>query len=466
MLRIFRHYIPRSLIALVIIELLLVWSSIYLGAALRFWGEESSAVRDSLEPLWPKALAFTLVMFTAMTAMGLYKNLYREGVEGMILRLGISIVLALAGTSVVFYLFPDLFLGRGAFAWAFVVAIVSIVIVRILFFKFVGLSTFKKRILVLGAGKRAEQFKQLRRKVDSLGFEVLGFVHIEGEVDVMPEEKVLHLDAPLFEYAEKHQIDEIVVAVEDRRKSFPIEDLLDCKMGGVDVVEVVTFFERETGKVRLDTLHPSWLIFSDGFRQAGIQLSFKRAFDVMASLAILAITWPFMVGAAIAIFVESGFKGPIFYRQVRVGQNWKLFEVLKFRSMVVDAEKAGAPQWAQKNDARVTAVGKFIRKTRIDELPQIFNVLKGDMSFIGPRPERPEFVEQLSEKIPYYAERHRVKPGITGWAQIRYPYGASEQDSLEKLQYDLYYVKNYSLFLDCLILFQTAEVVLWGQGAR
>ncbi|MFC1750641.1 TIGR03013 family XrtA/PEP-CTERM system glycosyltransferase [Pseudomonadota bacterium] len=464
MFRIFRHYVPGSLIALVLVELNLFWISMYLGVELRVWGNE--VLRADLEPLWPKAIAFTTIMFVSLTSMGLYKNIYREGLEGMILRLGISIVIALAGMSVVFYLFPSLFLGRGAFAWSFVIAVVSVIVVRVLFHKFVGHETFKRQVLVIGAGKRAEQFKLLRRKVDQLGYSIQGFVHVSGEQDVMPEEQVIHLSVPLLEYVTEHQINEVVVALEDRRKSFPVGDLLDCKMGGVDVVDVLSFFERETGKVRLETLHPSWLIFSDGFKQAGLQLTLKRAFDVTACLMILAITWPFMVLATLAILIEGRGKGPVLYRQVRVGQNWSMFQVLKFRSMVVDAEKDGAPQWAKKNDARVTAVGKFIRRTRIDELPQLFNVLRGDMSFIGPRPERPEFVEQLAEKIPYYAERHRVKPGITGWAQIRYPYGASEQDSIEKLQYDLYYVKNYSIFLDCLILFQTAEVVLWGEGAR
>lgn len=463
MFRIFRHYVPSSLIALVLIEFLLLWLSIYFGVEIRFIGGEPTA---ELEPLWPKALLFASVMFISLTTMGLYKNLYREGFNGVILRLALSLALALAGMSIAFYLFPDLFVGRGVFAGSFAFAIVAIVISRVLFFRLVGHENLKRRILVLGAGARAEQFKQLRRKVDRLGYNILGYVHVAGEHDVMPQESVIHLDVPLLEHVKQHCVDEIVVAVEDRRKSFPVEDLLDCKMSGIDVVDTQTFFERETGKVRLETLHPSWLIFSDGFRQRGMQLVVKRGFDIGASLFILLLALPFMVLTAIAIWLESGCRGPILYRQVRVGQNWRLFQVLKFRSMVVNAEKSGAPQWAQKNDARVTRVGKFIRRTRIDELPQIFNVLKGDMSFIGPRPERPEFVEQLAEKIPYYAERHRVKPGITGWAQIRYPYGASEQDALEKLQYDLYYVKNYSLFLDFLILFQTAEVVLWGQGAR
>lgn len=444
-------------------ELSICWGAIYLGVEIRFWGIE---LEPELLPLWPKALLFTSVMFIALTALGLYKNLYREGIEGVILRLGISMVLALAGMSILFYMFPYLFLGRGAFGWAFGAALLGIIVARIVFFRYVDHEALKRRVLVFGAGKGAEQFLMLRRKVDTLGFSIKGFVHVPGEQDSFPEEQVIRLDTPLIDYVQNHDIDEIVVAVEDRRKSFPVEELLDCKMSGIGVVEILTFFERESGKVKLDTLQPSWLIFSDGFQQAGPQLAIKRAFDIIASSLILLLAWPLMLGAAIAIVVESGFKGPVLYRQVRVGQNWRLFQVLKFRSMIVDAEKAGAPQWAQKNDARVTAVGKFIRRTRIDELPQIFNVLRGDMSFIGPRPERPEFVEQLSEKIPYYAERHRVKPGITGWAQIRYPYGASDDDAREKLQYDLYYVKNYSLFLDSLILFQTAEVVIFGNGAR
>jgi sugar transferase (PEP-CTERM system associated) len=215
----------------------------------------------------------------------------------------------------------------------------------------------------------------------------------------------------------------------------------------------------------LDLLQPSWLIFSDGFRYGWLRVITKRMFDIGASGALLFFAWPVMVLAALAIVIESGGRGPIFYRQVRVGENWRLFQLIKFRSRRVDAESNG-PQWATKNDSRVTRVGAFMRKTRIDELPQLFNVLKGDMSFVGPRPERPMFVEQLSQNIPFYSERHRVKPGVTGWAQICYPYGASEEDAQQKLQYDLYYVKNYSLFLDLLILLQTAEVILWGRGAR
>lgn len=463
MIRLFRHFVPASFVFLVSIELLLFYSAIYMGAEIRFWGIDIDA---ELLPLWPKALLFTSVMFVSMTAMGLYKNLYREGLNGMVLRLVASMLVALAAMSLLFYLFPYLFLGRGAFGWSFAIAVTGVVVIRVVFFNSIGRAALKRNVLVLGAGTRAKQFNILRRKSDQFGFKILGYVHVAGERDAMLEECVIHLDVPLIDYAQAHGVQEIVVVLEDRRKSFPVDDLLDCKMSGIDVTEAQCFFERETGKVRLESLHPSWFIFSDGFRHAGFQLMAKRGFDILASSLILFLAWPIMLLAAIAIFVENGFKGPILYKQVRVGQNWRLFQVLKFRSMVVDAEKDGAPQWAQKNDSRVTRIGKFLRRSRIDELPQIFNVLKGDMSFIGPRPERPEFVELLAEKIPYYAERHRVKPGITGWAQVRYPYGASDDDAREKLQYDLYYVKNYSLFLDCLIMFQTVEVVIFGAGAR
>ncbi len=462
MVRLFKHYVPHSFLILGVIEVVILVSSIYLGASLRFAGEDQPL--RAVGPLLPKALLFALVMISVMTAVGLYKSNLRDGVAGMLLRIGISIVLGFAAMSFVFYLFPALFLGRGAFGLSFAAALTAIVITRIIFFKVVNQDAMKRRILVLGTGKRASELaQQMRRKVDRLGFVIVAYAHVLGEQDVISPQHIVHLDVPLLEYADQQRIDEIVVAVEDRRKGFPVHQLLDCKMSGIDVVDMLTFFERQGGKIRLDLLHPSWLIFSDGFLSGFFQAYTKRVFDIVASLLLLSVAWPFMIIAALAIKLES--PGSILYRQVRVGQNWRLVQVLKFRSMCNDAEKDG-PQWAGKNDSRVTRVGAFIRKVRIDELPQLYNVLKGEMSFVGPRPERPMFVEQLSQTIPYYAERHRVKPGITGWAQIRYPYGSTEKDAVEKLQYDLYYVKNYSLFLDLLILFQTAEVILWGRGAR
>lgn len=465
MMRIFRHYIPGSFLMLGLFEILALWASIYAGVMIRFLGVDGASSSDAL-PIAPKAWTFSLIMFGAMVTTGLYKNNIRDGRLGMVLRFSIAFALGLIIMIVLFYTFPTLFLGRGAFALGFAIAAASILLIRTVFYRIAGQEQLKRRVIVLGAGKRAMQFNQLRRKNDQLGFAILGFVHIPGEQDRISPEKVINLEVPLLEFARAKNVNEIVVAVEDRRKEFSVDDLLDCKLSGIEVVDVQTFFERQTGKIRLDILHPSWLIFSDGFKQGPLQLFLKRAFDVAASGFLLLLAWPLMVLATLAIWIESGFSGPILYRQVRVGQNWRLFQVLKFRSMRVDAEKDGVAQWAKKNDDRITKVGKFLRRSRIDELPQLINVLKGDMSFVGPRPERPEFVEKLSEQIPYYAERHRVKPGITGWAQIRYPYGSSENDAMEKLQYDLYYVKNYSIFLDLLILFQTIEVVLWGQGAR
>jgi sugar transferase (PEP-CTERM system associated) len=270
----------------------------------------------------------------------------------------------------------------------------------------------------------------------------------------------------MHEFAVAASIDEVVIAMDDRRQNFPLHDLLECRVKGIDVLDLMNFLERETGKVKLDVMNPSWIIFSEGFKRNGLREFVRRAFDLIASLGLLAIAWPLMIIAAVAIKFEDGIGAPIFYRQQRVGIDGKVFNLLKFRSMSVNAEADGKAQWAQKNDSRVTRVGGVMRKTRIDELPQLLNVLRGDMSFVGPRPERPEFVSQLNERIPYYRERHCVKPGITGWAQLCYPYGSSEKDALEKLQYDLYYVKNHGFLFDLMILLQTAEVVLWGKGAR
>lgn len=464
MIRIFGHYIPRSFIALGLVEFVLLMLSVYAGVWLRFIDDRVGLAE--VEPIGLKAALFAFVIAMSMVAVGLYQRNFRDGTGGMLLRIFISSLLGLALMSVIFYAFPDTFLGRGAFGLAFGFAVAGIVIVRLIFFQLVDQETLKRRVLVLGAGKRAMAIARLRRKSDRRGCHIVGYLHVPGERDEVDSSLVIRRDTTLLELAEPLKVDEIVVAVEDRRKNFPIHEILDCRMAGIEVMDVLTFVERQLGRVELALLHPSWLIFSEGFRYGVMRVISKRIFDVLASLLVLSLTWPIMLLAAAAIWLEGGGNGPIFYRQVRVGENWRLFQLTKFRSMRTDAEADGVARWAEKNDSRVTAIGSFLRKTRIDELPQLINVLKGDMSFVGPRPERPVFVEKLSAEIPFYAERHRVKPGITGWAQISYSYGASEEDAAQKLQYDLYYVKNYSLFLDLLILLQTAEVVLWGRGAR
>jgi len=461
MIRIFKHYIPKSLVVLGLVEACIFIISTYIGTALRFGSEVSS----DIQPLFPKAFLFFVMMASSMTAMGLYQRHLQNGLRGMFLRVGLSFLVGFVLMSLIFYLFPALFLGRGVFASAFAVAVIGILIARITYIRLVDQNTIKRRILVLGAGQRAALIeKLLNRAADRRGFEIVGYVPFGDEELMIDTAKIVHHELPIIDIAREHDVDELVVAVTDRRKGLPVDEILDCKMNGIHIVDQLTFFERQNGRVILEILQPSWLIFSDGFGQSWFRTISKRLFDVTASLLLLIVAFPFMIVTIIAIFLDD--RSDIFYRQVRVGQNWKLFQVLKFRSMRPDAEKISAPQFAEEDDPRVTRVGRIIRKLRIDELPQLINVLKGDMSFVGPRPERPEFVEQFSESIPYYAERHRVKPGITGWAQISYPYGAGLEDTIEKLQYDLYYVKNYSLFFDFMILFLTAEVILWGKGAR
>lgn len=464
--RIFKQYIPASFISLAVVEFGLLVFSIYAGVALRFMGE-IPVNADDIQPLFPKAMVFAFIMFLSMAAMGLYQRRFRHGLAGLALRILSAYILGAMAIGLIYYLAPMIFLGRGAIAISFIIAIILVLLIRIAFISTIDQDNLKKRILVVGAGEYASQIaKNLRRKTDQRGFVVVGYVHVKGEHDVVDENLIIRPDVPLLSLCNQLQVEEVVIAVGDRRrKSFPVHDLLDCKLSGIDVIDLQQFFEREVGKIKLDILNPSWLIFSDGFNQSTVQDFLKRSFDIVMSLFLLGIMWPAMILVAAAIFIEEGFKGPILYRQVRVGRHWRLFNVYKFRSMTVDAEKTGA-QWAVKNDSRVTRVGNFIRKVRLDELPQIFNVMKGDMSFVGPRPERPEFVTTLSEQIPYFAERHRVKPGITGWAQVCYPYGASDKDSLEKLQYDLYYIKNYTLFLDFVIILQTAHEVIWGKGGR
>jgi len=467
--RVFKQFIPVSFVVLGLLEFVIFAFSLYVGVGIRFIenGDITNIqLPSSVGEIYPKAIVFGLVMFLALGAMGLYQRRYRHGISGMSLRLISAFVAGTIAMTLIYYAFPELLIGRGIIGYSFTFSLVVILLVRIIFIKTVDQDLLKKRVLVLGAGELACQItKQLRRRTDQRGFLILGYVHVRGEHDVVNESLIIRPEVPLLSMATEMQIDEIVVAVGDRRrKAFPVHELLDCKLSGIDVIDLQGFFEREVGKLKLDILNPSWMIFSDGFNQSNIQDIYKRGFDILLSIILLALTWPFMLIVAALIWMED--KHSVIYKQVRVGQHWQLFNVYKFRSMRIDAEAKGSPQWAQKEDNRVTSIGKFIRKVRLDELPQIFNVLNGDMSFVGPRPERPEFVTQLSEQIPYYAERHRVKPGITGWAQVCYPYGASEKDSLEKLQYDLYYIKNYTFFLDLVVILQTVHEIMWGKGGR
>jgi sugar transferase (PEP-CTERM system associated) len=295
---------------------------------------------------------------------------------------------------------------------------------------------------------------------------VHGFVRLGSEETEVDSGQVLTLDRPLSDYVRTFGIQQIVVALDDRRDLVPGDELMRCRTMGVNVVDLLEFFEQEAGKVLVNHAQPDWFIYFQGIRNGSLYAIFKRTFDIIAAFLLLMVAWPFMLLTVLAIWWEDGIGAPVIFRQRRVGLNGRIFEVAKFRSMTVDAEGDGKARWATPGDARVTRVGAVIRKLRIDELPQILNVLAGDMAFVGPRPERPEFVRELAETIPFFPKRHCVKPGITGWAQLNYPYGASVKDARCKLEFDLYYVKHQSLFLDFLILLQTVEVILFGKGAR
>ena len=458
--------VPFLLLAL--LEFCICVVAVFIAVYVRFDGSQASAMRNISSPV-VSSILFGLVMPVTMMAMGLYQSRFRGGIIGVFLRSIIGFLCGAVILALLYYLIPPLKLGRGVFGLAIVIAFFMVGTIRPMFFYYVDRDVLKLRVLVLGAGEKASSIaSRLRRRVDRRGFRVISYVPLATDTDSRIDSSLIADlgEGSLLDYARANDIDEVVVAADERRGNLPLEQLLECKLHGLDVIDLLSFFEREQGKLPLDILRPDWLIYSDGFQRGAFRDITKRLFDVLASGLIIAITWPFMVLAAIAIKFEDGPSAPIMYRQVRVGYRGKPFEVLKFRSMTTDAESSGGAQWAVKNDSRVTRVGQFIRNTRIDELPQILNVLNGDMSFVGPRPERPHFVEQLSESIPYYRERHAVKPGITGWAQVCYPYGASLTDSVQKQEFDLYYIKNHTIFLDMLILCQTAEVVLFGKGAR
>jgi sugar transferase (PEP-CTERM system associated) len=451
-----------KVVLLAVAEFALATAAVHVAAFVRFTGDVPTEMEGPL--LWLRSLVFGAVVVIALTAMGLYQIRQRLKIEGVLVRIGLGLGLAAVGLALIYFAIPDLRLWRGWWALSIVLTLLLLICSRIVFAKTVDQGVFRRRVVVYGAGKRASTLLELRRRSDQRGFQLLAFLPVPNEPVLVQDQRVDHTAPNLLEFVRRHDAEEVVIAMDDRRHNFPIRELLDCKFEGIDVVDVFSFLERESGKVKIDLLAPSLMIFSEGFTQRNSRTIVFRSFDLAVSLTVLLLGWPLMLLTAVAILVQDG--RPVFYKQTRVGLLGKPFELLKFRSMTKDAESGGEARWAQKNDSRVTKVGALIRKLRLDELPQLINVIKGDMRFIGPRPERPEFVKSLSEKIPYYHERHCVKPGLTGWAQLCYPYGSSEKDALEKLQFDLYYVKNQSLVFDLMILLQTVEVVVWGKGAR
>lgn len=466
-MRIFGHYVSRVALVLAGIEGLFVYAVMYLVLLLH----------PELEPAGYSAgltaLIATVVVLFSLTLAGLYETeqpTMMEGPFGNALRTFLGLALAwillralLATNLVTLPGGTELLPGLG-------VVLLGLFGHRVFFNRVRTAEGLKRRLLVLGAGQQALSVENAHpeKAPGELPYTIVGYVPMSGrqiEMAFPPSRTIMPPpETELIDFVRGLKIDELVVAVEDRRGSLPVRQLLDCRLHGIAITNISTFFEREQQLIRLDSLDASWLIFGDGFRKGWARTFIKNSLDRVLSTILLIVTLPIMVITAIAIKLES--RGPVFYWQTRVGMGNEPFEICKFRSMREDAEADGVAKWAAGTDDRVTRVGAIIRKLRIDELPQIINVFRGEMSFVGPRPERPFFVEQLSQEIPYFEARHSLRPGITGWAQVRYPYGASAHDARQKLQFDLYYAKNHTLFLDIVILMETIKVVLFARGAR
>lgn len=372
---------------------------------------------------------------------------------------GATIILA-----ILYFIIPSLDLGVGVVFTSMGLLLVAILLSRLLFNHVAGTPRLGERVLIVGSGPASETVAREIASQRDFGYHVVGFVDEEGAAERVPDQagSVQGTTADLSRIVAELKVDRIIVGMTDRRGTLPTDALLEAKLSGIVVEDAMTAYERITGKILLDHLRPSWLIFSNDFRVSRLALFSKRTFDLVVALIVAAITWPLMLLTSLAIFIETG--RPIFYSQERVGKDGQRFTLRKFRSMKADAER-GTPVWAQERDDRITRVGRVIRLTRLDELPQLWNVIRGEMSVVGPRPERPFFVEKLQQEIPYYRQRHAVRPGLTGWAQVRYRYGASVEDAAEKLRYDLYYIKHLSVTFDLTILFDTVKVILIGKGA-
>ena len=416
---------------------------------------------------WIKIGFATAVCLLILYFYDLYDYVVMTNRRELLLRLVQALGVAWILLAITFYFFPPLLLGRGISIISVPLVLSMLLLWRIGIHALTGHPDIGEKILVVGTGQTALDTAEAVWERRDAGYRIVGFVSENG---AKPREKlgrseILGKAADIENVIRTENVDRVVIAVRERRGAFPAEALLKMSLAGqVAIEECTSFFERITGKVHVDMLRPSWLIFAGRRRDSPLKMAFRESVHRSLALAGLVLSFPIAVLTAVLIKLVS--RGPVFYMQERVGKNGRVFSVIKFRSMKVDAEEDGKPLWAATNDERTTRVGKFIRQLRIDEIPQFWNILKGDMNFVGPRPERPHFVKQLATEIPYFEHRHLVAPGLTGWAQIKYPYGASVSDAIQKLQYDLYYIKNQSLTLDMVIVFETVKTVLFGKGGR
>jgi sugar transferase (PEP-CTERM system associated) len=434
------------------------------AALAAFWlnGVGSAVIASALGP----AVLFAVLMVFLNGAFGLYRRDQKLPFRTYVGRLFLAMLIG----APVAYLAANLFPGGDSFQHtlrdAVVVAFGGLVLVRYVIVGLVLALAMPHRILVLGTGHDARDVEAALGEADPPGIHLVGFFALdhERETAVSPQ-RVIARGRPLDKAVEVLGVNEVIVAVREQRGGvLPLDALLRCRLAGIRITDLSRFYERAQHRIPVEALKASWLIYGSGFRQGWLRALAKRIFDVTVAAALLVLTLPIIVVTALLIGLEGG--PPVIYRQERVGLNGRTFHLFKFRSMEHNAEKDGKPTWAAVGDKRITKLGRFLRRSRIDELPQLINVLRGEMSFVGPRPERPMFVAMLAEQIPFYAVRHSIKPGLTGWAQVRYSYGATVEESVKKLEYDLYYVKNHTIFLDLLIMLETIRVVLLGEGAR
>lgn len=465
-IRLNKHYIHLPYLYLGCVDALIVAGVAW---GLQYLGLKTDSAESVTEIQWAPVVTLSLVLSCCTLSMGVYTALIREGFSSMVLRTMVSFfLLGSLSLYLINILFDGRFINQSMIFWSVLLSTLLVCVSRWIFVKIVDVGQLKRRVVIYGAGARAEKLlADLAPEVDVLGVKVVGCIPSGREEVKVDPSLVIPEPSDWLAFTKQFQISEIVISPDERRRSdgdvFPLSQFLDCKLAGIPSSDALSFCERELGKIDISLLQPGWMLFSDGFKYSKRRMLAKRLFDLVLASLFLIVLWPFMLLTALAVKLES--PGAVLYHQVRVGLNGRNFRIYKFRSMRQDAEKNGAV-WAQKNDARVTRVGAFIRNTRLDELPQLYNVFAGHMSFVGPRPERPEFVSSLAQQISFYEMRHKVKPGLMGWAQLKYPYGASVEDARNKLQYDLYYTKNHSFFMDMLIMIQTVEIVLLGKGVH
>ena len=460
MIKVFNHWFRWRTLAQMLFDL----SFVIVGMLIvSMWVGSGLPINHKQIIIFAVILGITMLVINAW--LGFYQRIHGRTITESRARAVLSLYLAVPVAYAIFALLPLTDINREFVQLSAMSAVFGMLVNRVSASHTETTSRMTRRILVFGTGSQALAVKQALNKSDPSA-EIVGYFPSPNEESAfVPEHLILSRGKTLTDTAKTLKVDEIVVALTERRGgSMPLRELLDCKLHGIRVLDLASHFEQTLGQIRLASLYAGWLIFGAGFQQGALRTIIKRLSDIFFATVLILLSLPIMLITALLIIAENGF--PVFYRQERVGMNGRLFNVIKFRSMRNDAEKDGKPIWAKAKDDRVTKVGGIIRKLRIDELPQLFSVLKGDMSLVGPRPERPFFVDQLTKEIPFYAVRHSVKPGVTGWAQVRYHYGATVEDSAEKLQYDLYYVKNHSLFLDIVVLFETVGVVLTGKGAH